>query len=262
MKFVYAFIMFISPLVFWSQNLQSFTYLGDQMGGELYLGFSAEYCMLANPEAPHPDLHNIRGFSGKVDMKRIGFEKGDQQYSMEYKLLGDVALILHNQINGDGSQYYRQIGSSISNGLLGWHSWGWNVVATDRFTLATGFNLNDYFYGKTYVSDTTSNGVVSPEPQGYYFAAGPTLFSNVYLNDFLMINAKASYSFSYWRAVSLSYAVVDNNYPKPHFGSMNIELITKWGLFAGFDYNWVINRGNLPDKTSRKDFLLGFRFVL
>ena len=262
MKKITAIIIIFSPLIFLGQDLQSFKCLGDPMGGELYLGVSAEYVMLANPDAPHPELHNLKGFSGKIDMNRFGFEKGDMQYSFEYKLLADIATILHNQINGDGSAYYRQVGSSISNGILGWHSWGWNVVSTNNFTIAPGFNLNDYFYGKTYVSDTTSNGVVSPEPQGYYFSAGPTLFSNVYINDYLILHTKASYSFSYWRAVSLEYAVVDDNYPKSHFGSLNLELITKWGLFVGFDYNWVINRGNLPDKTSRKDFLLGFRFVL
>ena len=241
-----------------------FKYLGDDYTGEMYLGTSATYSFLSNNEAPNPELHKLKGFSAKVDLRSTPWELGTVKYFMQYKLLGDLALIVDNQINDDGSAYYRQVSSSITNGLLGWHSFGWTFISNPRMSIALGANINDYFFGATYKVDSLpqSGNLASPEPQGYYFAAGPSVLADIKLNNYLLLHLHGAYSFSYWRAVSLSYASEDDSYPKPHFYQITTELMSPWGVFLGMDYNTLVNRGDLPNNTRRLDFQLGFRWVL
>ena len=242
-----------------AQTLSDFQYFGSNMYERTGIGFSYSATNGSNNEAPHPALHRMHHWSVKVDIKTMSCEKGGKRYYIQYKLLGDVLTVLTNQIHGSGNYINRQVGSSLSNGLFGWHSFGKNVIATDRFCLALGGNLNDYFIGNTYDTDS---GRVSLEPQGYYFAAGPTLFADFLVNKHILIQTNTSYSLSFWRATSLSYGIRDDSYPKPHFFSTNIELVSTKGFFVGFDYNWIINRGNIPGNVKRWDYLVGFRFML
>lgn len=255
-------IIFIS-INLYSQNAGFvFKYLGDEYTNETYLGVSASYTFLSNAAAPYAENHAINGWTGRVDIRRTGWDKGELKYMMNYKLLGDLILILENQVNADGKKYYRSESSSITNGPLGWHSFAWGFLNSDIYSLGFGFNMNDYILGASYYKDSLRNKMVSDEPQGYYFGAGPAFCADFRISNWVMIHFQSSYSFSYWRPVSLSYATVDNSYPKPHFFHSTLEMMSPWGLFFGIDYSQIINRGNLPNKIKRTDLLLGFRFVL
>jgi len=71
-----------------------------------------------------------------------------------------------------------------------------------------------------------------------------------------------SYSISYWKAIDVPNAKnPDPNYPLPHWGQIDFEIQSKWGVFSGFNYNWIINRGINPNAGTRFDFIFGFRFM-
>lgn len=238
-----------------------FGYLGDEYLDDIYLGISASYSFVRNVEAPHPEDHSLNGFTASIDLRRTSWDVGDRKYMMKYKLLADVFLIVENQINSDGSQYYRSQESFITNGLLGWHSWAWGIFANEKISLGLGLNLNDYFIGTSYYNDTTKK-LYSPEPSGYHFAAGPNFMLDYIMNKFVMFHFQSAYSISYYRFVTMSYAIKDDSYPKPHFFQFSLEAQSPWGFYLAADFNGLINRGDLPAKTRRLDLLFGFKFVL
>ena len=246
-----------------AQRLSDFKYLGDPAFGEKYIGASASYAHLTNTVAPHPELHDKQAWTAKLEVVKLTYEPGKVKAKHQHRLFADMFLILENQVNGDGSYYYRQIGSSISTGLLGWNSWGMNLTNFDKLSVAFGVNHNDYFYGKTYDVDTIgiNQELVTLEPHGYYFSAGPSLFVDYALNKYVLLQVLATYSYAYWKIVGVEYGEDNPSYPKPHFVGLYAELVTKWGFFVSYDNNFIVNRGNNPDKTKRKDLNIGFRFV-
>lgn len=262
MRYILFSLFLMSVFFVQAQHTHFFPYLGDEYLGYSYLGTSASYTRSWNNEAPNPDAHNELGWTAKIDIRTVNWAPGSLKYYFQYKMLGDVLTILDNRLMGDGSKYSRHQESILSNGILGWHSIGWTAWSNEQISLAPAFNLNDYFFGSSYKMDSVSNELRSPEPQGYFFAAGPAVLIDWKFSRFALLHLHAAYSFSYWRAVSLSYAEEDNGYPKPHFYQFSAEVLSPWGVFLGLDYNAVVNRGNLPNNTKRIDLLLGFRWVL
>ncbi len=265
MKLLVYFILLCSFFSYRAQNLTDFNYLGDNYSAdETYLSAAISRSKLTNLAAPYSENHTINGFTGTIDLKKVTFKKGQKRFFYEHKLIGDLFMLSREILFKNHNAIYRQESSNLSCGILGWAAWTWNINTPKKNSLAIGFNLHDYFLTSTYVVDSSSSGGKrkSLEPQGYWFTAGPKLVYNRSISKHFILEAATSYSISYWRVVSLSYATVDDNYPKPHFGQARLEVLSSIGFFAGFDYNWVINRGDLPNSTKRFDALFGFRFML
>lgn len=252
------------PFFVTGQTLSEFKYFSKTYDDDIYIGLAPTYSFSWNSEAPDSEAHSVRGITGKLDIRKVNFKKGEKRYYYQHKLVFDMLLIIDNQINGDGSAYHRQEGSGFTTGWIGWFSMGWNIVGSDKFCLALGGNINDYFLTNSYRLDTDINNLTSLEPQGYWFAGGPSAFADYVLGKYFLFHSHFSYSLGFWRVVSLDYkgTQIDNSYPKPHFGGMNIELQSKFGLFGGVDYNWLINRGENPNNTKRIDIVFGFRLPL
>ena len=245
-----------------SQNLEQFQYWGYDYNKELYLSVAASLSSLQNTEAPVPSNHNISGWTFKIDMKNVKFARGEMRYSLQYKLLGDVFTIADKAFKEDSRNVLRSVGSSVTNGLLGWHNFVFNLNEASPHSLALGFHHNDYFVASTYESDTNVGGRISHEPQGFYWSAGPSITYNYRPLNFLFLEFNGQYSFTYWRSNSISWAQDDNDYPLPHFLNLSAELMTSYGFFLGLDHTALLNRGNLPNRTRRTDLLIGFRFML
>ncbi|MFM7024222.1 MAG: hypothetical protein ACKOXB_14710 [Flavobacteriales bacterium] len=245
-----------------AQTLADFKYLNYPYVNEWYVGIGISRSSISNPAAPFPERHRLNAISGTIELKKSAFDKGEMRYYGQHKLLPDMLVLTKQAIEINTNALNRDENSYLANGIFGWHSFTWNLHSPSKYSLALGINLNDYFLGSTYYTDTVPNHWVSPEPQGYYFAAGPSLQANYMLGKYFMAELLATYSISYWRAVSLSYATVNNKYPKPHFAQLHAELFSTWGLFAGIDYNFIINRGDIPNSTQRLDLSLGFRFMM
>mgnify|MGYP005840410385 CR=1 FL=1 len=246
-----------------AQNLDEFNYLGYPYQGESYLSVAGSYSRLKNNAAPNPDIHNQAGWTIYLDYKEADFTQGKMRYTLKYKLLGDMIFLVDAALD-DSREILREKESTISNGLLGWHSFIFNINGSSPQSFGIGFHLNDYFLGST-VTDAnavTANTRVSLEPQGYYWTAGPSASYVLRPIPFLIVEGSASYSFPYWRSNSLSYAEKDHSYPKPHFGVLSLEVMTSVGVFAGLDYTFINNRGDIPNNTQRFDALIGFRFML
>lgn len=245
-----------------TQTIDDFEYLGEYYSDELYLGIAFSNSHVTNSDAPRPEVHNIAGLSGELNMRYIRLEAGEMSWRWQHKLLGDMTLFTYKVFTENSNLVNRGESTAFSCGLLGWWNWTWNITLPNRYILSAGFNLNDYFFGSSYIVDSLANPneLKSLEPQGYYFTAGPTIVGQFMINKNFVVEGSASYSISYWRAVSLTYAQEDNSYPKPHWGQLNAEFISRWGVYAALNYNWVINRGDLPNNAKRLDLLLGFRF--
>lgn len=244
-----------------AQNIEDFTYWGYDYVGEQYLGVAASYSRLQNNAAPFPETHDQTGWTFHVDYKQMNFAQGKLRYTLDYKLLGDMIMLVDAGID-DTRALLREKESTISNGLLGWHQFIFNLNAPSRQSFGVGFHLNDYFLASTITDKGVPDGRVSLEPQGYYWTAGPALSYVLRPVSFLLVETSAWYSIPYWRSHSLSYADKDQQYPKPHFGHVSVELMTSLGFFAGLDYTFIRNRGSIPNRTQRLDALVGFRFML
>lgn len=246
------------------QSLQDFTWLGDDYYGEIYLGVGFKHTRTANPGAPREEKHRQSGNTGDFHLRVVNDGAGEVRYTFQNKLFSDLVFILDNMVNEDGSRYYRQEASGLTGGPIGWHSFGANIIATDRLIVGGGANFNDYFFATSYWNtDSVPSGVlVSQEPQGWYIGPGPMLFADVLLTDFLVLHLQADYNFPLWRPVDLTYAEADPEYPYPRFFHCHAELVSKCGVFAMADYVRVNNRGDLHNETRRFDVLIGFRFAL
>lgn len=255
-------VVLLSCTICKAQKLDDFVFVDKQYGNDAYVDLVASYSISRNPKAPNPDGHHVQGFTGKLSLRSVHFDVGEQKTLYQHKLLFDLILIIDSHLAGNDKALARQEGSGLTTGIIGWYSTGWNVFKTDRLSGAIGVNLNDYFLTNSYRLDFPKDDLTSIEPQGYWFAAGPSVFLDVGLNKYFLLHTHAFYSMSYWRAASLSYAERNDHYPKPHFGNFSFEVQSKWALFAGMDYSWLINRGNNPNNTKRLDFLLGFRLPL
>lgn len=258
-------LLLTSPLFGLSQNLEDFKYFQQNANNKVFFGASLSHSNLSNNAAPFPENHIIKGLSAKIDMRKLNFNKAGKKFTYQHKLLADVFLIVRNQVIGDGSKYHRQLGSSITNGLIGWYSQYWNIVSKDKFAAAIGFNLNDYFLSSTYNIDSTGGITFKTyEPQGYWFAAGPSVSFDFAVTEYLNVNVSSSYSMGYWRAVGLSWgdAEEDDDYPNPHFYHFNLEILSKFGAFVGVDYQMLVNRGHRPNNSKRLDFLFGMRLPI
>lgn len=258
--FLLVFLMSAQNLA--AQSLADFNVGKNEYYGNGHWGFALSLSHLSNSDAPNPSAHNVTGLALKIDYKKYNLEKGGKRFFFQNKTIGDALFILGSEIaTGKGAE--RAENSTISTGLIGWSSWGWNLVATDKATFAIGFNLNDYIIGSTYIYTNAQGQKQTPvttEPQGYYWGGGPSFFFDYQISENLNLQTFAGYTMSFWRAVSLSYADKDNNYPKPHIAELNVELQTKFHLYGGFDYTTLINRGNLPNNTKRFDIIVGYRF--
>ncbi|MCH2199464.1 MAG: hypothetical protein MK081_11855 [Flavobacteriales bacterium] len=247
----------------YSQTLQDFGYIGDSYDGYLYIGAMVKSSSVKNPGAPREEVHDLQIYNVDVNIRTAHFGWGEGRYSLNYKLLTDLLYIADDVVNDDGESYYRSESSSLSNGIIGWHGFGWNFIARDRLVVAAGFNFNDYFAGTSYLyQDSVETGLISNEPHGWYIASGPTIFADVLLTRFLILHAQSDFSMPFAKPVALSYGIDDPDYPHPHFFHFAAEVVTPVGIFVGADYSKLINRGDLHNNTSRLDINLGFKFVL
>lgn len=241
------------------QSLEEFKYLKDKYGGEGYLNVSGSFTFLSNKAAPGPSAHEKNGIVLDVVYNHIGFTKGFFNYRFDHKLITDI-LFLADKVVDRKASVDRAEGSSVSTGVIGWHGMGWNAIAKPKFCLAPGFAIDDYFFGASYKD--SSGALHTPEPQGWYITAGPALFTHIALKKWLILQTSAAYDFAFARPVSITYAEVNDSYPKPQFFHVAATLMTPWGIFGEVQYTTIVNTGNLPNATDRLDLKLGFSFVL
>lgn len=222
-------------------------------------GFALSYAALSNPAAAFSGNHHKTGVSLVVDYKKYHVNALKTRMYFRNNSLGDLLLFLGRQVlPNSGSE--RPEGSILTN-LFGWTSWGLNLAGNEIGSLGTGFNINDFIAGSTTVERIQGGPDKKQlhEPQGYYWAAGPSVFLDFAITDNIVVQTFGSYSLPLFRAASLNGAEPRNSYPKPHFARVNLEILTLYKLFAGVDYTWMINRGNTPNKTQRLDVFIGYR---
>ncbi len=250
----------ISALSIQGQSFQTFDQQKKPWYDEFHFGVVPVFTIMSNPEAPYAESHRVAAITMQIYYKKYNLDKGDTRMFWQNRSIGDLLSLLVREIRtNEGVD--REEGSVLSD-LIGSTSWGWNVNEGKRLSLAAGFNLNDYIIGATYAERLNGEPVnlSTGEPQGYYWTTGPSLFADFVLTDQLVLQTFASYSISMFRLVSVSNAVEDKSYPKPHFVHLHAELQTTLRLFAGVDYTWLVNRGDLPNQTRRLDFFVGYRF--
>jgi hypothetical protein len=245
-----------------AQSLDSFKYLGDQFSGYGYFGVAYSHGEVRN----NPLNQSLSGNFMELNFKYHNFKKNRWQYDLHAKMYTDIIKQLGGILLDNETAYTAAENTGITSGPLGWHTLGFNVIGSKRLAIAPAIHANDYFYFANGMQpNPNKNGIVelvTKEPQGYYFAAGPSLMLNILPSRFLLINVKAQYSFPYWRAVSVSDAIRDDTYPFPRFFGLSTELVTPLGVYFEIDHNRLVNRGPNPNEGMRTDFNVGFKFVL
>ena len=246
-----------------AQNIESFEYFNDPIDGEAFIGIGINRSLITNSAAPYPENHRLAGGTLYLDLKQSKYGAGQLSIYYTNQLIGDLIFSLARSLNGK-SALFRHESTTLTSGYTGWLDFHLNLTKPGLVQPFLGGHHHDYLIGSTYVVDSsnTPSHWVSNEPQGYYFAAGPTVGARMALGDILMLEAKANYSVGYVRIVSVDYANRDDDYAKPHFVQLQLDLQTKWGVFGMLQHHRIINRGDLPNNTHRWDATLGFRIML
>lgn len=253
----------MAPLLANSQTVDDFNQRGNSFDGESFLGLALMQSHISNKDAPNPSAHRKTANSFYLDIYDARVGLGERSTRYRNMLLTDMITLL-GEVIAKPNSIFRREGSGLTSGLVGWIDINWNLTEPGRFQPALGFNFNDYFFGATYVHDTISDPKkwATYEPQGYYFAAGPSASARFALTERFMVQASGQYAFSWWKATDISYAIEQDDYPNPHWLHLNAELLTKWGIYAAFQWQKMINRGDIPNKTLRWDYYLGYRIRL
>lgn len=259
MKTLVSILIFLSANTISAQSFDKFKYLNDPYENESYLAFAGTFTRISNPVAPNPKAHQLQDFSADINYRTVNFKKGKRQYLGHYKLLPDLIFLFGKMVNRKNNGL-RGEGSSLTSGITGWHRWVWNFKTTPNKCFSAGFALNDYFIGNSFRD--SNNALHTYDPQGWWLSAGPVFMYHQTVSKHFIFHGTVNYNLGYLKAVDITYAEVNAAYPKPHFFHTHLELVSSLGLFAGLDYSTVINRGNIPSKVKRMDFLLGFKFVM
>ena len=259
-------VVLLMPLATSSQSLDRFSWFNEYYADELYLGLGYSNLSMSNPEAPQPEEHELSGWTIKLEMKVVRYEKGEVSRYWEHKLVGDMVGWYSRFRRDDASVYVTQA-SNVSTGLLGWWSWVWNLTEPKRFSVAAGFNANDYFLTSSYVEhdsipyDRIDNNT-RYEPNGYYFGAGPTVRANFMLTSNFQLEYFGSLSIPFGRVTAEDFENQDDDYPNPYFMNHYLELISSYGVYAGYEFTDIINRGDIPNNTKRREWYIGFRIMI
>lgn len=255
----------ITPSLY-SQDIDDFKWFGDDYEDVFFMSIGYNNVRLSNRDAPNPDKHDFAGNTFKLDFKNIKFQKGEMSWHFENKLLGDMVYFLAGVIDGSES-IYQEEESGISSGLLGWHSFLWNVTEPNRYQIAVGGNFSDFFLTAAYPEDLSrpysnpSNAIVQ-EPNGNYYAIGPSFSARYRISNFLLAEYVADLSIPFGRIESEELAEYDGKYKNPYFYNHSLELISSKGLFIGYEHTRFFNRGNLPNNTKRRELYIGMRIKL
>jgi hypothetical protein len=261
-RFSFLILLICCSIGLKSQNLQSFKYLGDTFSAYYYIGWAYSHGITQNNAVPGAENQNLTGNFMELNFKYHDYQKGHWQFDLRTKMYTDIIKQLADLILGTESAYTALENTGLTTGPLGWHTYTYNLIAGDYITISPGAHHNDYFYFANARESETDARLSTKEPQGYYFAAGPSLMLSLYASKFLMINLKSQYSFAYWRPVSVADAIKDDNYPLPQFFGFTTELLTPWGIYFEVDHNRLINKGPNPNEGMRTDFNIGFKFVV
>lgn len=261
MKTVCLIILLVIIQLLVRAQLRDFTYLKDPIEGMIFLGASASFATVSNNDVPHtPTGHSLSGILLDLQVLRPSFKKNGYNYRWDYKLIPDL-IFLGNRVADRKGTANRQEESTITGGVIGWHSFAWNIISNKRWSMGAGFCTNDYIIGTTY-NDTVNKELITPEPQGWYLSAGPSVVAAFALNRTFILYGSIMYAMSFSRPVSISYADVEGGYPRPHVVHANTMLLSKWGVFIETQWVQLINRGHLPNAVKRIELKLGFNFEL
>lgn len=248
-------------------KIENFHYLGESyFDDELYLTLSARNVNLTNSTAPRPEVHHLNAWTGDFQLYHTNIQLGSGRYVFRNKLLGELFLIF--DFKNKNAKVYRNESTPFSNFLVGAHAWTWNFLLKDRISMAGGFNMTDFSLGATYVpSDSTTgeprfNDRYTPEPNGWYLGFGPTLMTDFLLTDFLLLETQFDYTFNVVRIIPLSYGETVKGYPLPHAGFLSLNLMSSYGVTAGIDYSFLIDRGATDMKPRKFEVLIGYRIML
>lgn len=258
----------LTLLIVWAGNSLpaqlTFEYLDGQYPGT-FLGVSWTHSRVSNDAVPRAEVHRIQRNWVELDMEKSQFELGAFNWDWKFKLYTDLIFTVVKGVQGEPDALNRIETTELSTGILGWHTLAWNVVATDRLNVAPGLALNDYFFSAhTRTEDASGNltELRTQQPEGYYWAVGPAAMFRYKINSFLMLQGRANYTFSYWKAESLDYAEKDPEYPYPKWIHWGIELQTRWGVFAEWEQCRIVNKGDHPNTAQRTEINLGMKLPL
>jgi hypothetical protein len=244
-----------------AQTVESFSYWEEKYYGKDLLGINPALIFLSNRAAPYPEKHKKTGFILDIQYRYLSSKQYGGRFSVYNKGIGDLIYLLGAVIK-NGSNIYAKEETTLSN-IFGWFDYTINLNKPDKkFQISAGANIGDYIYAGRYRID--SLGIEKTiEPQGYYLAAGPSLEMRYLISKSFMLELGFSYAFTLVKFGGLDNGAnpaSERNYPVPHFAHLRTEIISKWGFFAGYDFNFLINNGSNPAAGRRSGITLGYKF--
>ena len=111
-RYIFIIILVCSSITaIQAQGLSDFKYLGDPAFDELYIGVSGSYAHVTNTAAYHPELHDLQGWTGKIDVTKLTYEQWKVKYKFQHRLFADLWLIVDNQLGIKPNQLQQTVNS-------------------------------------------------------------------------------------------------------------------------------------------------------
>lgn len=251
-KFLFALLLLGGTIAFG----QSFTDIKDKKSRSLYEDNWFNF-MLRQTQVNGRD-YSLGGATFNLSIRNANADKGNVHFQYENVWLGDLVWVLANWKKQD------KVKMANGSGLLGWFQMHYNVKASDKFILAPGLSVGDRIYGHE-VAIETQPGILSNDPFGYFFFAGPSVKSSYLINKDFWVDGIATFDIPFARVkeggtFNADYQT-EKGYPDPWFGNITATLYHKSKLFFSIRIDHAFDRGGNNGGGTRTDFSLGYQFL-
>jgi hypothetical protein len=203
----------------------------------------------------HPEKYSYSSIGYTFRIDRTG--QWAWHFDMQNRFAGDLIvymIIAFKDLDGSVPEKARYSNNHLSNGFLGELNLGRNIIGSDRLVVSAGLNIADHWLKNEGREKDSEDEKDINVPDGYYFSLGAYAHA-----DFAVISGVAArITVSAAKAVAYHRAGDAKTNSKPLFVSIQPEIITSLGFFAGVDIFQPVHDYGVKQK--RFDIKLGFRF--
>lgn len=246
--------------LFFSNSMQA-QLSSHNSNGSSALGFHAGFVSLKHANSTF-DIGRKHGpyFGLGIDIGYTNYEVGKIRYQLELKWTMDL---FHKAI-----EFFKGTALDARVDLTGitWHKLGVNIFATDNICFALGGSFADYIVDVPRFVNEDGNFNESftwQEPSGWNWTAGPCLFVDYGLSDFVFTFI-GSYDFTYFTPI-ITQAYEDRTdkiegYKPPHFMYLDLSVNHETGVYISLNRTLLLDKGELSNKISRAEIKFGWKW--
>ncbi len=239
-----------------------------QLSGHLsddatYVGYHFGFTTINHPTSTFEVGEKHGAYFGLgMDVGHTDYTPGALRYHLEMKWTLDIF--------NKGMEFFDETALDARIDLTGftWHKIGINVFASDNFCFGLGGSFADYIVDVPLFADEEGNffeGIRWQEPSGWNWTAGPCIFLDYGIGDFVL-NFIGSYDFTYYTPkITDDYEALTqkiDGYKNPSFVYFDFVINHDSGVYLSYNSTQMQDNGTLGNDVSRSEVKLGWKWWL